>query len=133
MKLPNSINSIAFPQAFTTPPLLLKSGRGQDQQHKLTSLKIDKCNKLVYLNFSYPPASNITIGEDKQLITDRNMFKSQVEKLISVIRNIKGLNLGDPNGSSYCRQTQEQCAHKYFGNSKMGWLVREINPELEVL
>ncbi|RIB06633.1 hypothetical protein C2G38_2115678, partial [Gigaspora rosea] len=25
----------------------------------------------------------------------RNMFKSQVEKLISVIRNIKGLNLGD--------------------------------------
>ncbi|CAG8744110.1 16209_t:CDS:1 [Gigaspora rosea] len=70
-------------------------GQGQDQQQKLTNLKIDKCNKLIYLYFYYPPASNITIGEDKQLITDRNMFKSQVEKLISVIRNIKGLNLGD--------------------------------------
>ncbi|CAG8483770.1 12845_t:CDS:1 [Gigaspora margarita] len=71
------------------------AGRGQDQQQKLTSLKIDKCNKLVYLYFLHPPASNITIGEDKQLITDHNMHKSQVEKLISVIRNIKGLNLGD--------------------------------------
>ncbi|KAF0504375.1 hypothetical protein F8M41_019551 [Gigaspora margarita] len=73
------------------------TGRGQDQQQKLTSLKIDKCKNLINLYFNYPTAS-LTIkkdNEDKQQIIDCNRFKSQVEKLISVIRNVKGFNLGD--------------------------------------
>ncbi|CAG8483751.1 12844_t:CDS:1 [Gigaspora margarita] len=77
------------------------AGRGQDQQQKLTHLKIDKCNKLMYLQFNNASGSNITIGENKiidrnkQLITDRDRFKSQVEKLTNVILNIKGFNPGD--------------------------------------
>ncbi|CAG8816027.1 42946_t:CDS:2 [Gigaspora margarita] len=71
------------------------TGPGQDQQQKLTNLKIDKCNKLTSLQCNNPPISKITVGENKQLITDRQRLKSQVEKLTSVIRNIKGFNPGD--------------------------------------
>ncbi|CAG8621630.1 29513_t:CDS:1 [Gigaspora margarita] len=71
------------------------AGPGQDQQQKLTNLKIDKCNKLISLQCNNPPISKIAIGETKQLIADRNRLKSQVEKLTSAIRNIKGFNPGD--------------------------------------
>ncbi|CAG8651734.1 hypothetical protein C2G38_2046639 [Gigaspora rosea] len=67
------------------------AGPGQDQQQKLTNLKIDKCNKLFQLQFNNPPFSKIM----EQIITDRNRLKSQVEKLTSIIRNIKGFSLGD--------------------------------------
>ncbi|RIA99885.1 hypothetical protein C2G38_2216618 [Gigaspora rosea] len=78
-------------------------GQGQDQQQKLTNLKIDKCNKLMYLRFDNTPSSNITIGEtnqqiidrNKQLITDHDRLKSQVEKLTNAILNINGFNPGD--------------------------------------
>ncbi|CAG8755672.1 6396_t:CDS:2, partial [Gigaspora rosea] len=68
------------------------AGPGQDQQQKLTNLKIDRCNKLIQLEFNDPPFSKISVGENKQLIADRNRLKSQVEKLTSAIRNIKGFN-----------------------------------------
>ncbi|KAF0504376.1 hypothetical protein F8M41_019552 [Gigaspora margarita] len=79
------------------------TGQGQDQQQKLTNLKIDKCNRLMYLQFNNTPLSNITIGgneqliidRNKQLITDRDRLKSQVEKLTNAILNIKGFNPGD--------------------------------------
>ncbi|CAG8639098.1 5274_t:CDS:2 [Dentiscutata heterogama] len=71
------------------------AGQSQDQQHTITNLKIDKCNKLTYLQIWDIPISNITIGENEQLITDCNRLKSQVEELTGVIRNTKGLNLGD--------------------------------------
>ncbi|CAG8528066.1 8377_t:CDS:1 [Dentiscutata erythropus] len=71
------------------------TGQGQDQQQKITNLKVDKCNKLIHIEFNNTPVSNINIGENKQLIADCNRLKSQVEELTSVIRNIKSPNLGD--------------------------------------
>ncbi|CAG8755266.1 12594_t:CDS:1 [Dentiscutata erythropus] len=71
------------------------TGQGQKQQQMITNLKIDKCNKLIYLQIWNTPASNIKVGEYKQLIADCNRLKSQVEELTSVIRNIKGSNVGD--------------------------------------
>ncbi|CAG8707652.1 41429_t:CDS:1 [Gigaspora margarita] len=70
-------------------------GPDQDQQQKLINIKIDKCNKLTTLQFNNLPFSKITVGENKQLIADHNRLKNQVEKLTSMIRNIKGFSLGD--------------------------------------
>ncbi|CAG8794539.1 2303_t:CDS:1 [Gigaspora margarita] len=67
------------------------NGYGQDQQQKLTSLKIDKCNKLTTLYILYTPVSVLS----KHLVTDCNRSKDQVEKLTKIIRNIKGFGLGD--------------------------------------
>ncbi|KAF0472442.1 hypothetical protein F8M41_025014 [Gigaspora margarita] len=67
------------------------AGPGQDQQQKLTNLKIDKCNKLIQLQFNNTPFSKIM----EQLFTDRDRLKSQVEKLTNIIRNIKSFSLGD--------------------------------------
>ncbi|CAG8528043.1 8376_t:CDS:1 [Dentiscutata erythropus] len=64
------------------------TGWGQDQQQMITCLTINKCNKLIDLQLKYAYISDITFGEDKRL-------KSQVEKLASIVRNIKGTNLGD--------------------------------------
>ncbi|KAF0472435.1 hypothetical protein F8M41_025007 [Gigaspora margarita] len=62
-------------------------------QQNLTSLKIDKCNKLTSLriNNDNNPVSILS----KPLITDRDRSKVQVEKLTNIIRNIKGLGLSD--------------------------------------
>ncbi|CAG8792726.1 29288_t:CDS:1 [Gigaspora margarita] len=62
-------------------------------QQKLTSLKIDKCNKLtsIRINNDNTPVSILS----KPLITDRDRSKDQVEKLTNIIRNIKGLGLSD--------------------------------------
>ncbi|CAG8483786.1 12846_t:CDS:2 [Gigaspora margarita] len=61
---------------FVNLQCLYVYGSGRGQQQKLTSLKIDKCYKLENLYFRHPSASNITIGEDKQPITDRHRFKT---------------------------------------------------------
>ncbi|RIB26261.1 hypothetical protein C2G38_2065374, partial [Gigaspora rosea] len=71
------------------------SGPDQDQQQKLINLKIDKCNNLKHIQFNNLPFSKITVGENKQLITDHNRLKNHVEKLISIIRNLGGFSLGD--------------------------------------
>ncbi|CAG8707662.1 41430_t:CDS:1 [Gigaspora margarita] len=71
------------------------TGPGQDQQQKLINLKIDKCNNLRYLQIDKFPFSKIAVGENKQLITDHNRLKNQVEKLTSIIRNIRGFSIGE--------------------------------------
>ncbi|CAG8483808.1 12847_t:CDS:2 [Gigaspora margarita] len=115
------------------------TGEGQDQQQKLTSLKIDKCNKLnrFYLQFHNSPFSKITIGENKQLITDRNRFKSQIEKLISVIRNIKGFNIGDLKSAA--KKIEENLEHQVsvtkskFNEDYKLWLDILLETQQEVL
>ncbi|RIB26252.1 hypothetical protein C2G38_2138390 [Gigaspora rosea] len=63
------------------------------ERHQLTSLKIDKCNKLTSLQIDNrnTPASILS----KQLVTDRDRSKEQVEKLTNIIRNIKDFSLSD--------------------------------------
>ncbi|RIB26257.1 hypothetical protein C2G38_2065365 [Gigaspora rosea] len=61
------------------------------QQQKLTSLKIDKCNKLTNLQINDTPVSILS----KQLVTERDRSKDQVEKLTNIIRNVKGFSLSD--------------------------------------
>ncbi|CAG8546734.1 2866_t:CDS:1 [Scutellospora calospora] len=62
------------------------TGQGQDQQQKLTSLKIDKCNKLdrLTINFNNTSLNNL-FGENN---SNFNRVKSQVERLTSIIRNV---------------------------------------------
>ncbi|KAF0504374.1 hypothetical protein F8M41_019550 [Gigaspora margarita] len=69
------------------------NGTGEDQgkQQKL-NLKIDKCSKLTNLQINNAPVSNFIIGEDKRLI---NRLKNQVEKLTSIVRDLKGFNIRD--------------------------------------
>ncbi|CAG8573957.1 9396_t:CDS:1 [Scutellospora calospora] len=103
-------------------------GTKQDEQQKLTSLKIDKCNKLTNLTIYYTTLTKLNINENimlqnvdisynnlcrlnldcklkkldrfnfignKELSFNDIRLKSQVEKLTSIIRNIKGVGLGD--------------------------------------
>ncbi|RIB06635.1 hypothetical protein C2G38_498696 [Gigaspora rosea] len=55
------------------------------------NLKIDKCSKLTNLRIEKALISNF-IGEDKRKI---NRLTNQVEKLTSIVRDIKGFNLRD--------------------------------------
>ncbi|CAG8621668.1 29515_t:CDS:2 [Gigaspora margarita] len=59
------------------------SGSSQDQQQKLTNLL-----------FNNPPFSKLTVGENKQPITDRNMLKSQenLESQVAAIKSKKRLS-----------------------------------------
>ncbi|KAF0520296.1 hypothetical protein F8M41_016424 [Gigaspora margarita] len=65
------------------------AGPGQDQQQKLTNLKIDKCNKLTSLQCNNPPISKITVGENKQLITDlaKKIEEENLEHQVSVTKS----------------------------------------------
>ncbi|CAG8653597.1 10468_t:CDS:1 [Scutellospora calospora] len=69
------------------------TGQNQDQQQKLTSLKIDKCNKLerIAINYNSTFIYNL-FGEND---SNFNRIKSQVDRLTSIIRNVKGVNLSD--------------------------------------
>ncbi|CAG8690812.1 24246_t:CDS:1 [Gigaspora margarita] len=67
-------------------------GTGTDQGEQKLNLKIDKCSKLTHLMINNAPVSNFIIGEDKRLI---NRLTNQVEKLTSIVRDIKGFNIRD--------------------------------------
>ncbi|KAF0544040.1 hypothetical protein F8M41_003142 [Gigaspora margarita] len=81
---------------FVNLNVLCIEGIGQDQQQKLTSLKIDKCINLTQikinhttlgcLSFGYKPSlRSISFIGNKRLIFSDNVLKNQVERLSNLI------------------------------------------------
>ncbi|RIB26254.1 hypothetical protein C2G38_2138391 [Gigaspora rosea] len=93
IKFSNHTGELDLNDFINLQDLYISGGQGQDKQQKLTSLKIDKCDKLTSLKI-YHTSISISILS-KQLVTDRDRSKDQVEKLTNIIRNIKGFSLSD--------------------------------------
>ncbi|CAG8847031.1 5364_t:CDS:2, partial [Racocetra persica] len=89
--------------SFVNLEELCISGNNASYKQKLTSLKIDKCNKLTTLTINHTTLDSLNVRENATLqnITltnnqlDDNILKSQVKRLINEIRNVKNTSIGD--------------------------------------
>ncbi|CAG8494830.1 2420_t:CDS:1 [Racocetra fulgida] len=92
--------------SFVNLEELCIAGNSSSKQQKLTSLKIDKCNKLTTLTITYTTLGylslpnranykNINLSNIPQIMFDDNILKNQVERLINTVRNVKSTDISD--------------------------------------